>query len=197
MGIPIHLFLLQLLPIIVFLVVDMFVDDAAWAIGSALCFVGVQTLITWIRKHRLDPMVLVDALLIGAMGAASLISDDELFFKIKPAVIEGLMVPYLLFLALASEKALTAYFDRYAAGVRIHPAALPMMRKLLMAFAAGVVVHAGVTVWAALALSRQAWGWVSGPGFYVILIPFGIWVLVQRIRNSRRRSTPSVQTNSK
>jgi intracellular septation protein A len=185
MRVPLHILVLQLLPILVFLFVDAFVEDPAWAIGAPLLFVAFQTVLTWMRKKKLDAFILVDALLIGGMGAVSLITRDELFFKLKPAIIEGIMVPYLLFLALAPDRTLTGYFERYATGLSIPSSAFGVMRKLLLWMSAGVAVHAVLSVVAALVWSRQAWAWVSGPGFYLLLVPFAVWVIVRRVRLRR------------
>ncbi|MBN2496918.1 MAG: septation protein IspZ [Deltaproteobacteria bacterium] len=193
MRIPLHVFLLQLLPILVFLVVDGFVADPVWAIGAALVFVVFQSAVLWVRKKKLDPFIAVDAVLVCGMGAVSLLAQDDFFFKLKPAVIEGVMVPYLVFLALAPRRWLDRYFDRYLDGVQIPEAGFRLMRRLMIFFAAGVLIHAGLVVWAALAWSRQTWGWISGPGFYLLLVPVAGWTLVQRIRMRRKRPRPRLR----
>lgn len=192
---PLRLLLLQVLPILVFLVVDSLVEDPAWAIGAALLFVAFQAFLTLLRRKKLDAFIAVDALLISGMGAVSLLTENDLFFMLKPAILEGLMVPYLAFLALAPDKLLIGYFERYGGGLAIpaaasghsFAAAFGVMRKLLLWLAAGILLHAGAVVCAALLWSRQTWGWVSGPGFYLLLVPFAIWVLWRRWRFSRAR----------
>jgi len=125
--------------------------------------------------------------LIGGLGAASLITRDELFFKLKPALLEGVMLPYLVFLALARERTLLAYFDRYSFGTTtVSPAVLPMMRRLLGAMTILVALHAGLTVLAALRFSKRSWGMISGPGFYALLVPLFAYVLILRWRSAAR-----------
>jgi hypothetical protein len=184
---PIAALLLQVVPILVFLVVDALVQSPEWAIAAALAFVAFQALVNLVRRRPFDRFLLLDLALIGGMGAASLITRSEVFFKLKPAVLEGVMVPFLAFLALAPERILAAWFARYslAPGAGPAPAALPTLRRLLGLMALLILAHAGLTVWAALAWSRASWAAVSGPGFYAILVPVAGYVLHLRLRARR------------
>jgi len=188
---PLRSLALQIVPILVFLVVDALVQDPLWAIGAALAFVVLQAAVTRARGRPFDRFLLLDLGLIGGLGVASLISRNDLFFKLKPALLEGVMVPYLGFLAMARERTLLAYFERYAMGQSTVPAAaLPMMRRLLGAMAALVAIHAGLTVLAALRFSKRSWGIISGPGFYALLLPLLAYVLLLRWRAARLARRP-------
>jgi intracellular septation protein A len=184
LPIPVRLLALQLLPILVFLLVDSLVEDPLWAIGAALAFVAFQTVVMFARHRRFDPLILLDAALIGGLGAISLLSEDELFFLLKPAIMEGLMVPFLLLLALGGPL-LRRYLERYTPGTTFNEQALPLLRTMLALMSALVAVHAVAVVLAALYLTRQAWGIVSGPGFYLLLIPLLGWTLYQRFKRRR------------
>jgi hypothetical protein len=182
--------LLQVVPIVVFLVVDALVDSALWAIVSALAFVVLQTVITLARGKPLDRFLLLDLALVGAMGGASLLTRSEVFFKLKPAVLEGVMVPFLLFLALAPERMLQGYLGRYALGAGgVNPAALPVLRRMVGLMGVLVLAHAGLTVVAALHWSKRAWGLISGPGFYALLVPLLGYTLLVRLRLRRAAAT--------
>ena len=189
---PARLLLLQLIPLLVFLAVDTLVKNPAWAIGAALGAVGFQAAWTFARERRFDRLILLDVALIGSLGAVSLISRNDLFFKLKPAIMEGVMVPYLAVLALGGERLLGGYLRRYSAATTIPPAALALMRRLLLFMTALVLLHALLVTWAALHASRRVWAAISGPGFYVILLPVGVWVLWirHRARRARLASTP-------
>jgi hypothetical protein len=177
---------LQLFPILVFLVVDSLVQDPVWAIIAALAFVVFQAIVTFARGKGFDRFLLLDLLLVGGMGAASLLTRNEVFFKLKPAILEGVMVPYLGFLALARESLLLGYFDRYAVGVKVSAERLPVLRRLLGMMGVLVALHAGLVILAALCWSKRMWGLVSGPGFYVLLVPLAAWAVYQRLRLRRQ-----------
>jgi intracellular septation protein A len=195
---PARLLLLQLVPLLVFLAVDTLVKNPAWAIVAALAAVAFQAAWTFARERRFDRLVLLDVALIGGLGAVSLVSRNDLFFKLKPAILEAVMVPYLAVLAFGGERLLGAYLRRYSTATTIPPAALGLMRRLLLLMTALVAVHAAVTVWAALYASRAAWAAISGPGFYVILVPVAAWVLWIRLRARRAAAaaTPAAPPGS-
>jgi intracellular septation protein A len=184
------LILLQLLPILVFLVVDATVKEPLWAIGAALLLVLVQTVVIYARERRLDPFILVDALLIGGLGAVSLLSRNELFFKLKPAIMEAVIIPFFLVLALGGERLARGYFGRFLGGASINPRVLPLLRRLLGVMSVLVAVHAGLVVWAAYHASRQTWGWISGPGFYAVLAPILLWALYRRLAGRKLQPEP-------
>jgi hypothetical protein len=50
-----------------------------------------------------------------------------------------------------------------------------------------VLLHAALVTWAALHASRRVWAAISGPGFYVILVPLAAWVLWRRRQLRRAR----------
>ena len=193
---PARLLLLQLIPLLVFLAADSLVKNPMWAIVAALGAVAFQAAWTFARERRFDRLVLLDVALIGALGAVSLVSRNDLFFKLKPAILEGVMVPYLLVLALGGEKLLGAYLRRYSPTATINPAALGLMRRLLLMMTGLVLAHALVVTWAALYASRRAWAAISGPGFYVILVPVAAWVLWVRLRARRARVAVSPEPAS-
>lgn len=181
-----RLLLFQLLPILAFLLVDGLVQDPLWAIGAALTLVLAQAVVIYARERRLDGFVLFDVLLIGGLGAVSLVSKNELFFKLKPAIMEVVIVPFFLVLALGGERLLSGYFGRFLGkGMALHPQVLPLMRRLLGLMSVLVLLHAGAVVWAAYRADRQTWGWISGPGFYLVLLPVALWALFRRLRHGR------------
>lgn len=191
--VPIRILLVQMLPIIVFLLVDAAVQNPAWAISSALVFVAFQAAWIFLKQRRFEWLILVDAGLIGFLGGISLISDNDLFFKLKPAIMEAVMVPLFLFLALGGQPVLTRFLKRYTGGMTIDAAVYPLLKKLMLGIALMVLLHAGLVVIAALYWSRQAWGWISGPGFYLLLVPMVIYVQVYkwRLRQAQRLPAPT------
>ena len=190
MALPPHLRMLglQLLPILIFLLVDALVRDPLWAISAALSIVLIQMVVIYAQKRRLDPFILFDALLIGGLGAVSLISKNDLFFKLKPAIMEVVIVPFFAVLALGGERLMAGYFGRFLGDQTLNPQALPLLRRLIGAMSVLILLHAGLVVWAALRASRQTWGWISGPGFYLIMAPILLWALYRRLQRGHGRS---------
>lgn len=57
------------------------------AIASAILLYAAQLLFTFIRHKRVEKMQLVTFLVVAVLGGASLLFQNELFFKWKPSVI--------------------------------------------------------------------------------------------------------------
>lgn len=172
---------LQLLPLLVFIVVDALVDDVRISIASAVLFAIVQLAITWRRTKRFDWFVVLDVALIVTMGGISIAFDDELFFKLKPAIIEGVSIVMMIALLFTSDRFLAGYVGRMAPQLELKPGGLGPVRKLLGGFAVYIALHAAAVLYTALYTSKGTWAFVSGPGFYVALVPlFGVMLLRNR-----------------
>jgi intracellular septation protein A len=184
------MFLTQLLPLIVFIVVDALVTDVRISIASAILFAVGQLVFTWARSHRFDWFVLLDVGLICALGAVSLVSENDLFFKIKPAIIEAVTIAFMLALVLAPTRFLTGYYGRMMPGVPMPPEAVGRMKTMLGGMCVYVALHIAAVLYTAFYSSRATWAFVSGPGFYVILIPMGAVALVRVLSARRRGAAP-------
>lgn len=177
-------FLTQLLPLIVFIVVDSVVTDVRISIAAAIVFAAGQLTFTWVKRRRFDWFVLLDVALIGGFGAVSIVLDDDLFFRVKPAVLEGVTVLFMLALVLAPEPFLLGYFGRIMPERALRPEALGMMKSMLRWLSCFTLLHIAVMLYATFHASRGTWAMVSGPGYYVVFVP----TLVMALR--RRRARP-------
>jgi intracellular septation protein A len=177
-------FLTQLLPLLVFIAVDALVTDVRWSVASAVVFAVGQLVYTWARQRRLDWLVLVDVGLIVGLGGISIAFDDEIFFKVKPAIIEGISIVFVVGLLLAPDRFLLAYFRRMMPTLGAD--ALSATKSMLVWMSFFTALHLVAVLYTAFRSSKQTWAWVSGPGFYLVLVPVAFVVLVKRYR---RRSS--------
>jgi len=176
--------LTQFLPLLVFIVVDALVTDPRISILCAVVFALGQLAYTWIKSRRFDWFVLVDVGLIVVLGGVAIVFENDLFFKVKPAIIEGISVVLMLALVFAPERFLMGYLGRTMPTLR--PEALGMMKSMLVWISLYTALHVAAVLYAAFRASRQTWAWVSGPGFYLIFIPLAAFVLVKRHQARRR-----------
>jgi intracellular septation protein A len=177
--------LTQLLPLLVFIVVDALVTDPRVSILCAVAFALGQLAYTWIKSHRLDWFVLVDVGLIVILGGIAIAFENDQFFKVKPAVIEGISIVLMLALIFAPERFLMGYLGRTMPTLR--PETLGVMKSMLLWMSLYTALHVAAVLYTAFRASRQTWAWVSGPGFYLVLVPIAAFVLVKR-RKARRRA---------
>ncbi len=180
------LFLTQLLPLIVFIIVDSFVEDVRISILAAVLFAGGQLVFVYVHSRRFEWLVLVDVGLIAALGGVSIAFDNELFFKVKPAIVEGVAIVFILALILAPGRFLLRYFGRMMPNMALSPEALRMMKVMLALICAGTAVHIGGVLYTAFCSSREVWAFVSGPGFYIIILPIGL--VLGLVMRSRRKA---------
>jgi len=177
--------LTQLLPLLVFIVVDALVTDVRLSILCAVVFALGQLVYTWTKSRRLDWFVLIDVGFIVILGGIAIAFENDQFFKVKPAIIEGISIVLMLALGLAPDRFLVGYFRRALPTLR--PEALGVMKAMLIWLSFFMALHVAAVLYAAFRASRQTWAWVSGPGFYLVFIPIVAFVLVKR-RQARRRA---------
>ncbi len=162
-----------LLPLIVYVAAVSFLGEAiGLAVGVGVGVVEFAVIL--IRDRKPDPFVAADTLLLVLVGAVSILSGNDLFFKLKPAFVELVFASsFALFLVLPPTY-LRSWMERQLRGIEMPAAAIPAMRKSLIAMLAALGFHALLTVWAALFLSAAAWGFISGVLLYLL---FGAVVL--------------------
>jgi intracellular septation protein A len=175
--------LLQMLPLLVFVVVDMIFTNTAISIGSAVVFAVFQMGFTFIKTGSPDYLILIDVALIVGLGALSIFLKNDLFFKMKPAIIEAIMVLLIVALAFAPDRFLLSYLSRFMPqGASLVPEAMPILKKMLLGMALYTVFHIGAVWYTAYHSSRKIWALVSGPGYFFIFIPIMAFILFKKYR---------------
>lgn len=169
-------------PLLAFVLAEaVFGETVGLAVGIAL---GMGEFV-WVlaREKRADPFVAADTALLALAGGLSLALGDDTFFKLKPAVVEFVLGAAMGLLLVLPSRFLEGYFGRVLRlpgkeGSPLPPGAVPALRKSVRLMVGLFIAHAGLTVWAALALSDAAWGFISGGLFYIL---FGLAILAQWI----------------
>ena len=137
-------------------------------------FVGLgigilEFIVNLIREKKADLFIAADTILLALMGALSLVLRNQIFFRLKPAILEGVMAIAMGFLLLLPRDALKSYMSHQVKGLALEDRTLPVFRRSLFLVEAVLLFHAGLTVWAALAASTALWGFVSGGLLYILL----------------------------
>jgi intracellular septation protein A len=178
-----------LIPLLVFVAADaLFGEMIGLATGIA---VGIgEFLFALITTRRADPFVAADTVLLAVAGGLSLILKNQIFFKLKPAVIEAVLAVSLAALLVLPPNVLKGWLSRQLRGIALPDSALPTMKRNLSVMLGVLAVHIALTVWAAISLPNAAWGFISGGLLYIL---FGVMVLAQFLsaritaRAARRR----------
>jgi intracellular septation protein A len=179
----------QMLPLIVFIIVDSIFNKVRISIVSAIVFAAGQLVFYYVKTGRFDWFVLLDVGLIAALGTVSIVFKNDLFFKVKPAIIEAATIVFFLVLVLSPDRFLLDYFGRMMpAGMVLKPSAIGAMKIMLLWMCGYVLLHIGAVLYTAFYSSRKMWAFVSGPGFYLLFIPIMGVLIFKKVRRQRNLS---------
>lgn len=180
-------FLLQLLPLLVFIVADAVFNNPAISIVLAIVTATVQLTLFYIKTRKIDWFILLDAGLIIALGAVSILLENDLFFKLKPAIINAVAIIIFVVFIFSPDRFLTGYFGRLMPEqTQLRPGMIPLMKKMLGWMCLCIALHGAAVLYSAFKCSRKTWAFVAGPGFYVLFIPVMVYILLKRVLFQRR-----------
>jgi isopentenyldiphosphate isomerase/intracellular septation protein A len=176
-----------LLPLVIFVGADaLFGETIGLMVGVG---VGVVEFVyVLIKDKKADPFVAGDTLLLALAGGLSLFLRDEIFFKIKPAVIELILALAMGAMLVLPPNYLKGYLAKQLRGIAIPDEALPAMKRNLGLMLAILAVHVGLTLYAAIALSTPAWGFISGGLLYILFAVFAVAQFASAKLRARRAS---------
>jgi intracellular septation protein A len=183
------LILRQLLPGLAPLIVFVIADEI-WgthvglmvAMGFGLVELGVSLA----RKKRPDKFLLLDLGLIMAMGGVSLWLDNDVFFKLKPVVIGGVMCAMMAAMAYLPGNMLQAMQQRYMGNLQINPWQQYEFKRSIARMVWVLVAHTAITLATVFVASNTVWGLVSGPGFFVAAAVWMAWEFIVKKQQKKR-----------
>ena len=123
---------------------------------------ALEFIVSLVREKKADLFIAGDTLLLAAMGALSLILRNQIFFRLKPAIMEGIVALSMGFLLVLPKETLKAYMGHQVKGLVLQDEGMPALRRSLVLMVAVLALHTGLTVWAALAASTALWGFRLG-----------------------------------
>jgi len=170
------------LPLLIFIAAD-----ALWgtkiglfvAVASGIC----ELLFSYFKERIWDRFILLDTLLIVAMGGISLLLENDIFFKLKPAIVELVFCLVLAVSVYSPVNVILAMSRRYFKGVELGEEQARAMTRSMKTLFFIFLGHTALIVYAAFALSAAAWGFISGGLFYIL---FAAYFLLEWVNNRRR-----------
>lgn len=171
------------LPLIVFIIADSFFEPAV-AIAIAVATAIVELAITYIKDKILDKFVLFDVGLIVALGMVSILLDNEIFFKLKPAVIELLFCILLAISVFSPVNIMMMMTKRYMKNIQLGDAQVAQMTRSMKSLFYIFLGHTLLIVYSAFFMSKQAWAFISGGLFYIL---FGVYFVFELYRTKRKQ----------
>lgn len=180
------------LPLLVFIAAD-----ALWGtrVGLVVAVASgiIEMAVTYVQNRTWDRFVILDTLLIVAMGGLSLLLENDIFFRLKPAIVELVFCLILGISAFSPLNLMLAMSRRYLKGIAFSREQARAMTRSMRALFFIFLGHAALTVYAAFALSLQAWGFISGGLFYILFAAFFIGEWLRNRRQAKRAAAALAQ----
>lgn len=173
------------LPLIIFIVAD-----SIWgtriglmvAIGVGL----IELLISYVREKIVDRFILVDIGLIVALGMVSIALENEIFFKLKPAIIELLFCVILAISIFSPTNIIMLISRRYMKNVQLEDQHLQAFNRSLKIMLVLFSFHTVLIVYSAFFMSKQAWAFISGGLFYLLFAAYlGAELIRKKLKKKR------------
>lgn len=175
------------LPLIVFIAADNFFSDIygqklglKYSLISALITGVILFLVTLIKNKKPDYMLLFDTGLILLFGAISFFSGNEIFFKLKPAFVQFILVIMLAVIGFLSPKLLFILLGRFSNNLKIENHQIKLMQSMCKGMFLVFFFHTSLIIYSAFYMSKEAWGFISGGLFYILM---GLYFALIFIKN--------------
>ena len=163
------------IPIIAFIIAD-----EIWGTLYGLIVaigIGVVELGYSLIKHRkIDKFVLVDIGLLLALGGISIIFDNDIFFKVKPGIINLIITGMIGYSAFSKNNIMLMMSKRYMKGMELNPYQLWLMNESMVKLFWILLVYSVLTLTSAFIDIKMVWEFMAGPGMFVV---FGIFMAIE------------------
>jgi len=173
------------LPLLVFIVADELAGTKT-ALYFAVGFGIVSFVFLMIKDKKADFFILIDTLLLVAMGGISLMLNNDLFFKIKPAAIELILALIIAISLFSPQNLIMKMSERYVKGVTFNNEQIRMFNQMMKVFLLLVVLHIILILISAFFMSKAAWVFISGPLFYIMFALYFAYIFLKNKYSQRK-----------
>ncbi len=171
--------LIGMLPLFVFIIADEMYGTKVGLI-VAVTFGASELVFTYYRNRYFDKLVVFDTLLLVALGGVSLLLENDIFFKLKPALMELIMCIILGISVFTPANIIMNMTKRYMKGIEISEQQNKMMLRSIRIFFFIILIHTLLIIYSAFYMSKEAWAFISGGLFYIIM---GVYFVYEFVRN--------------
>ena len=162
--------------------------DEIWGTKIGLFVaIGIGVLeMAWVgfKEKRFDKFILFDTFLLVILGTVSIWLNNDIFFKLKPGLIELILVAILAVSAFSNLNIIGLMGQRYLKGTTFNDAQVEQMRRSLKILFYIFTVHTLLVFYATFFMSNEAWAFISGGLFYIL---FGIYFVFELVRQKRKK----------
>ena len=166
-----------ILPLLIFILADE-IWGTRVGLYVALGFGVGELLFYWIKDKKIDRFILLDTSLLLILGVISIALENDLFFKIKPALIELILLAIIAFSLWGPKNLIMAMSKRYTGDLKLDTGQEKMMRLNMKVMFWITALHILLVLYSAKQMSDEAWAFISGGLFYIVFAAWfaGVWV---------------------
>ena len=170
------------IPLFVFIAIDEIWGTRAGLVAALVIGVGELAWI-WIKEKQFDRFVLFDTFLLLVLGSVSIWLDNELFFKLKPGLMELILCAVLAVSAFSKLNIVGLMTQRYMKELEMNEQQTAQLRKTLQLMFFVFLIHTVLVFYAAFYLSNEAWAFISGGLFYILFaVVFGYEFIKKKLK---------------
>jgi isopentenyldiphosphate isomerase/intracellular septation protein A len=174
-----------LLPLFIFILADE-IWGTQVGLYVALAFGVGELLFYYIRDRKIDKFILLDTGLLLVLGVVSIALENDLFFKIKPALIECILLVIIALSLWGPRNLIMTMSQRYLGEMNLNAEQEKAMRINMLAMFWITLVHILLVLYSAKYMSKEAWVFISGGLFYIFFaVYFAILWFINRIKSQR------------
>lgn len=164
-----------LLPLVAFTVIEEVYGTLAGLVAGMVFGVG-EILWEWRTQGRVEALTWGTNALILILGGISLLTSDGLWFKLQPAILEGVFVLFLWGSLVLRKPLLSALIRKQRPEfVRGLPPEMEAgLRGMTLRLGVFFALHCALAIWAALHWSTAAWAALKGVGLTVSLLLYSL-----------------------
>lgn len=178
------------IPLIAFVIIDEIWGTRAGLVAAIVIGLG-EMLWIWFREKRFDRFVLFDTVLLVALGSVSIILDNDIFFKLKPGLVELILCAVLAVSAFSRMNIIGIMSQRYMKDVVLTDMQMKQFRQTMKLMFYVFLLHTVLVFYAAFYMSDGAWAFISGGLFYILFALVFIFEFIkQRISFRRKPALP-------
>jgi len=161
-------FTIGFLPLLVFIIAD---ELFGLTIGliTAITFGVLETIATYLKSKVIERFIIFDTGLIIILGLISLILQNDIFFKVKPGLIGLILMVLLGITAFSNNPIMLKLSSRYMKGIEFTSQQIMLMQKMMRRMFFVFSLHTALVFYAAFFMSKEAWVFVSGGLFYILI----------------------------
>lgn len=180
-----------ILPIIAFTVIEE-TYGTVWGLVAGMVFGLGEILYEWRALGRVDPMTWGGNGLILFLGGLSLVTQEGIWFKLQPSLIEAAMALALWISVLMGKPLLVSLLKKQLTAqgnsLEIAPVLAAALGGMTVRVGIFFALHSALAVWAALHWSTSAWAALKGIGFTLSMVVYMVaesFLLRYRIAQSK------------